>query len=72
MTFFQSVKGTQGVYIVSCLLSMFLILFITVFRSKDFHDFLSLCVVKSPEMRYSAADLITVSRWCVGCCSYAY
>lgn len=27
--------------------------------SKDFHDFLSLCVVKSPEMRSSAADLLT-------------
>ncbi|RMX47647.1 hypothetical protein pdam_00019136 [Pocillopora damicornis] len=26
--------------------------------SKDFHDFLSLCVVKSPEMRSSAADLL--------------
>ena len=29
-------------------------------RSKDFHDFLSLCVVKSPEMRSSAADLLEV------------
>ncbi|KAL9984056.1 hypothetical protein ACROYT_G006312 [Oculina patagonica] len=27
--------------------------------SKDFHDFLSLCVVKSAEMRSSAADLLT-------------
>jgi len=35
---------------------------INISRSKDFHDFLSLCVVKSPEMRSSAADLITVSR----------
>lgn len=36
--------------------------FIDIYRSKDFHDFLSLCVVKSPEMRSSAADLLTVSR----------
>ena len=37
--------------------------FIIISRSKDFHDFLSLCVVKSPEMRSSAADLMTVSRF---------
>ena len=29
-------------------------------RSKDFHDFLSHCVVKSPEMRSSAGDLLEV------------
>jgi len=38
---------------------------IIISRSKDFHDFLSLCVVKSPEMRSSAADLMTVSRFVV-------
>ena len=35
---------------------------INIYRSKNFHDFLSLCVVKSPEMRSSAADLLAVSR----------
>ena len=34
---------------------------IDISRSNYFHDFLSLCVVKSPEMRSSAADLLTVS-----------
>lgn len=54
-------QSFQGVHVL-CLLSLFVILLIIISRSKDFHDFLSLCVVKSPEMRSSAADLITVSR----------
>ena len=29
-------------------------------RSNDFHDFLSRCVVKSAEMRSSAAELLEV------------